>query len=92
MKTVNKKMSPEIILTVFRRFHLTIFVVLFVSGLSLAVIMLTNIFNSSSPDSTNSQTASQNSSSNQEVADKILQQENIPPYTLPDGRINPFSE
>ncbi len=92
MKSVNKKISPEIILTVFRKFHLTIFVVFFVSGLSLAVIMLTNIFNSSNPDSTNLQTTSQSSSSNQVVVDKILKQENVSPYIVPEGRINPFSE
>lgn len=92
MKSTNKKISSEIILSVFRKFHLTIFVVFFVGGLSVAVIMLTNIFNASSPDSTDSLTTSQNSSSNQVIVDKILKQEKTPTYTIPDGRTNPFSE
>ncbi len=92
MKAMNKKISLGIILKVFQKFHLTIFVVFFVGGLSVAVIMLTNIFNESNPDSTDSLTTSQNVPSNQVVVDKILEQENITPYTIPKGRINPFSE
>jgi len=91
MKSVNKKLSTKIILTVFRKFHLTIFVVFFVGGLSVAVIMLTNIFNDSNPDSTNVSTTSQNSS-NQVIVDKILKQENASTYNIPQGRTNPFSE
>jgi len=92
MKAANKKISAKIILSVFQKFHLTIFVVFFVGGLSVAVMVLTNIFNDSNPDSTDALTTSQNSSSNQVTVDKILKQENTAPYSIPNGRTNPFSE
>ena len=92
MKKTDKKISLKIILTVFRKFHLTIFVVFFVVGLSVAVIMLTNIFNDSNSNTKDLSSTAQSSSSNQAIVNKILGQEKIPPYSIPAGRANPFSE
>ncbi len=91
MKSLNIKNIAEMINMVFRKFHLTIFIVIFVVGLATAVIMLTNVFNDSNPDhTTTSNTPS--TVSNQQIIDKIIEQDTNPPYSLPAGRVNPFSE
>ena len=91
MKPNNNKITIGSIGKVFAKFHLTIFIVVFVGGLAFAVIILTNIFNDSSPVTTDSISGNQ-TNLNQQTIDKITQQGDSKQYNIPDGRTNPFSE
>jgi uncharacterized membrane protein YciS (DUF1049 family) len=93
MKANKISINFRAISTMFSKFHLTIFIVVFVSGLAVAVIILTNIFNKSTIESTSITTSTtQTGNTNQQSTDKIMQQDKNQQYILPTGRIDPFSE
>lgn len=83
------------IITVFRRYHLTVFVVVVVGGLSTAVLTLNAILIQSSK--TDGFTSSLDSTDfDQSTIDRINQlkpsDDTSARFTLPSGRTNPFSE
>lgn len=78
----------------FRRYNLTIFIVVFVGGLAVAVIMLNTTIQKSS-DTTGYTSTPQSTTFNQATIDRIkeLHTSSEPvTSTLPSGRINPFNE
>jgi len=81
--------------SLFRRFHLTLFIVFITAGLSYAVYTFTNLLNESSIDS--SYVSPHDAGTiDQATLDRIkalhTSDEPIPASTLPAGRVNPFSE
>lgn len=83
------------IITAFKKYNLTIFIVALVGGLAAAVIMLSTALQKSSE--TSDYTPSNNSSSfDQTTINRVKQlhssTEQATEYTLPTGRTNPFSE
>ncbi len=95
MKNTNK-ISPFVtIAQAFGRYHLTLFVVVLVSGLSTAVLMLNEILKQSS--NPNGYTSSLDMTSfDQATIDRLqkLKSSNdaSTSFSLPAGRINPFAE
>jgi len=81
--------------TLFRKFHLTLFIVFITAGLSYAVITFNNLLIESSTDSTYVSPIGAGSI-DQATLDRIkalhTSDEPIPASTQPAGRINPFSE
>jgi len=81
--------------TLFRKFHLTLFIVFITAGLSYAVITFNNLLIESSTDSTYVSPIGAGSI-DQATLDRIkalhTSDEQIPTSTQPAGRINPFSE
>ena len=95
MKNTNKVSPFTAIAQTFGRYHLTLFVVVLVGGLSTAVLMLNEILKQSS--NPNGYTSSLNISSfDQTTIDRVQQlkssNEASTGFTLPAGRINPFAE
>lgn len=90
------KISPFVtIAQTFGRYHLTLFIVVLVGGLSTAVLMLNEILMQSSD--TNGYTSSLNNSGfDQATIDRLKQlkssSEASTDLTLPAGRVNPFAE
>ncbi len=81
--------------TTLSKYSLTIFVVLMVAGLSTAVLLMTNALQKSS-DTTNYSPSVGSSSFDQATINRVNQlhtsSEQLPNYTVPTGRINPFTE
>lgn len=79
----------------FRRYNLTIFIVVLASGLSTAVLMLNASLQKSS-DTTGYSSTLDITSFDQTTIDRIKQlhtsDETINGSSLPSGRINPFAE
>ena len=90
------KISPFVtIAQTFGRYHLTLFVVVLVSGLSTAVLMLNEILKQSS--NPNGYTSSLDITSFDQATIDRLQQlktsdQASTSFTLPAGRISPFAE
>ena len=99
MKNANLNINFKALLkpvgSIFRRFHLTLFIVFITAGLSYAVYTFTNLLNESSTDSTYV-SPHDAGSIDQATLDRIkalhTSDEPIPASTLPAGRVNPFSE
>lgn len=78
----------------FRRYNLTIFIVVFVGGLATAVLMLNSTIQKSS-DTTGYTATPQSTTFNQATIDRIkeLHTSDMPvDTTLQSGRLNPFNE
>ncbi|MFZ3009897.1 MAG: hypothetical protein WA030_02650 [Candidatus Microsaccharimonas sp.] len=91
--TVGSLFKP--LIRIFTRFHLTMFIVFIVAGLSYAVLMLNYMFVDTS--STDGYTPTNNTGSiDQATLDRIKQlhtsDETIPALDLSNGRTNPFGE
>lgn len=83
------------IITVFERYHLTIFTVVIVGGLSTAVLLLNAILVESSDTSGYTSTL-ENTSFDQVTINRVTQlklsSDTSLNFTLPSGRISPFAE
>ena len=95
MKEISLKAVFQSIATTFVRYNLTIFIVVLVTGLAVAVIMLNTILLESS-DTPQFKSTTDISSFDQQTIDRVNQlhrsSDSIPEVTLPSGRINPFAE
>ena len=80
---------------VFGRYHLTIFTVVIVGGLSTAVLLLNAILAESS-DTSGYTSALDVTTFDQATIDRVTQlkssSDTSPDFTLPSGRTNPFAE
>ncbi len=92
-KDVSAVFAP--IATAFRRYNLTIFIVVLVTGLATAVLML----NSTLQQASNTSNYSSNldiTTFDQTTINRVKQlhtsDDHTTTFTLPPGRINPFSE
>lgn len=95
MKDTNKTSPLIAIAQALGRYHLTLFIVVLVSGLSTAVLMLGDILKQSSE--TTGQTSSLDITSfDQATIDRLSRlkpsSEGLTNYSLPGGRVNPFAE
>ena len=83
------------VITLFRRFHLTLFIVFITTGLGYAVYTFNNLLKTSSTDSTYTSPLGAGSI-DQATLDRIKALHTsdtvVPNPTYPPGRINPFSE
>lgn len=93
----NKDISTLIqpLVAAFQRYNLTIFIVVLVTGLVVAVLMLNStVQQASNPSGYTSTTTS--TSFDQTTIDRVKQLHESSEYTssseLPSGRINPFTE
>ncbi|MFY9228086.1 MAG: hypothetical protein WAO28_02050 [Candidatus Microsaccharimonas sp.] len=91
--TVGSLFKP--LIRIFTRFHLTIFIVFIVAGLSYAVLMLNDMFIDTSD--TNDYTPTNDTGSiDQATLDRIKQlhtsDEAVSPLNQSGGRTNPFGE
>jgi len=79
----------------FKKYNLTIFIVVLVGGLSTAVILLSDILQISR-DASSTQQSSDNITFDQQTIDRVNQlttsDESSGDYVKPQGRINPFAE
>lgn len=80
---------------IFRRYNLTLFVVVIVGGLIFCILMLTNIMNRPPDDSANTSNG-RTTQFDQATIDSLnkykASSDNLGTQVLPSGRINPFSE
>lgn len=94
MQNITIKSLFKPFVELFRRYHLTIFIVVVVGGLAVSVIIFNDIL-ASSTDISGYTAEVTNASFDQSTITKLQQlhtsSENVEP-TLPSGRINPFSE
>lgn len=78
-----------------KRYTVTIFIVLIVSGLSYAVILLNTILQDAS-DTTGIKSSLDNSGFDQATIERVKQlhtsDEKLPDLALPTERVNPFAE
>jgi hypothetical protein len=95
MKRIRTNSFARLTRTFFRRFHLTVFIVCIVAGLSYAVISFSELLDSSSAD-TGYTSAIDAGSIDQATLERInnLHESDSKTTTLitPAGRINPFTE
>ncbi|MEP7204866.1 MAG: hypothetical protein ABI716_01585 [Candidatus Saccharibacteria bacterium] len=95
MKNTNKTPYLKIITQAIGRYQLTLFFVLTIVGLSVAVITLNSIVVQSS-NTTGLKSSLENSGFDQTTINRInqLQSSNVDPvgFSLPSGRISPFAE
>lgn len=95
MKKVHITSFLKPIATLFRRFHLTLFIVFITTGLGYAVYTFNNLLKTSSTDSTYTSPLGAGSI-DQATLDRIKALHTsdtvVPDPTYPAGRINPFSE
>lgn len=96
MQDINKKSSVFTTITqAFGRYHLTLFIVVLVSGLSTAVLMLNDILKQSS-DTTGYTSSLDINSFDQTTIDRLTQLKSSSQastdFALPAGRVNPFAE
>jgi hypothetical protein len=78
-----------------QRFHTTLFIVVVVIGLAVAVLMLRNSINNASAGvstTTNTQATSFDTSTMDRLKDYHTSDGTLPDVNLPSGRINPFTE
>lgn len=96
MKDLDLSQLGNSIATVFKRFHMTIFIVLVSAGLIAIVLMLNSTINMSTDSSDFTIQSDQADTFDQETIKQIqeLQRINQDPDStkLPSGRINPFVE
>jgi len=95
MKNTNLTTAFGPLIRAFQRYNLTIFIVVLVSGLATAVLMLNATLIQSS-DTTGYKSPVDITSFDQATIDRVKQlhtsDESSTGFTLPAGRINPFSE
>jgi len=95
MKNANVSLSFKPLLKIFKRFHMTFFIVLLAGGLGYAVMLFTTILDESSVDTTYTSPI-EAGSIDQATLDRIkalhTSDEVVPATANPTGRINPFSE
>lgn len=95
MKDLNLSQIGKQIGDVFKRFHMTIFIVVIAAGLISVVLMLNSTINRST-DSSNLSTGSDATGFDQATMDKVQKLHEInqskSSTKLPGGRINPFVE
>lgn len=95
MKNSNISISFKPLTQIFKRYHLTLFIVFLTGGLVYAVLTFTNLLNESSKDTgyTSPITAG---SIDQATLERIkalhTSDEPTPALVVPAGRINPFTE
>lgn len=77
---------------VFRRFNVTIFIVMMVCGLAAAVYVLTNILKTPTSTSNNGNTTSQRTTFDDETIKKLDNLDSQSTAIPTQGRVNPFSE
>lgn len=91
--TISSLFKP--IISLFRKYHLTIFIVFVVAGLGYAVFTFTNLLGETSTDTTYTSPISAGTI-DQATLDRLnalhTSDEPIPAPVTPPGRINPFSE
>lgn len=95
MKNITLSSLFKPVTTLFRRFHMTLFVVLIAACLGLAVVVLNTILDeSSTADGYTSPTDA--GSIDQPTLDRIkalhTSKESFPKFVTPPGRTNPFAE
>lgn len=82
--------------TAFKKYNLTIFIVVLVGGLGTAVLLLNNALQKASQTDGSTSTNAANASFDQATITRVnqLHTSDVAPtdYTPPSGRINPFSE
>jgi len=95
MKNVSLSLSFKPIARIFKRYHLTIFIVFVAAGLGFAVYTFTNLLGESSTDTSYTSPISAGSI-DQATLERIkslhTSDETAPVLIQPAGRINPFSE
>lgn len=95
MKNITLTSLLKPVIPIFRKYHLTIFIVFVVAGLSFAVFTFTSLLGETSIDTT--YTSPINAGTiDQTTLDRIkalhTSDEATPAMVTPPGRINPFSE
>lgn len=83
------------IVSLFKKYHLTIFIVFVAAGLGYAVFSFTSLLETSSNDTTYTSPTNTNSIDKATLTRiKELHTSDAPgqAHTTPDGRVNPFSE
>jgi len=95
MKNLTLSSLFKPIIPLFRKYHLTIFIVFVVAGLGFAVFTFTNLLGQTSTDTTYTSPISAGTI-DQATLDRInalhTSDEPTPAMVTPPGRINPFSE
>lgn len=95
MKNITLSSLFKPIIPIFKRYHLTIFIVFVVAGLSFAVFTFTSLLGETSTDSTYTSPISAGTI-DQTTLSRIkalhTSDEATPAIVTPSGRINPFSE
>jgi len=96
MKNLNARNILNPIITAFKRYNFTIFIVVLVSGLAVAVLMLNDILRQSS-DISGYESSLGSTNFDQATMDKVksLHQSTdtpLPDFAVPSGRISPFGE
>jgi len=96
MKNLNARTILGPIIAAFKRYNFTIFIVVLVSGLAVAVLMLNGILQQSS-DISGYESSLGSINFDQATIDKVkgLHQSTdtpLPEFTVPSGRISPFGE
>lgn len=95
MNNSDKKSIPKSVVQFFGRYHLTLFIVFLVGGLSTAVLVLNAVLIESA--NTDGYTSSLDMTTfDQATIDNVkklrLSSDTPAEFTLPDGRISPFAE
>jgi hypothetical protein len=95
MKNVSVSSLFKPIIPIFRKYHLTIFIVFVAAGLGYAVFTFSNLLAASSTDTTYTSSIGAGSI-DQATLERInalhTSDEPTPTLVTPPGRINPFSE
>ena len=95
MKNANTSVSLAPISRIFRRYHITIFIVFVAVGLGYAVFSFSNLLEQSSTDASYTSpigTGSIDNATLQRIKALHTSDEPTPAVVTPPGRINPFSE
>lgn len=94
-KEINLKTSLKGLFGIFKRYGLTIFIIVLVGGLSSAVLILNEALQQTNRGGTGS-SSSGNTSFDQATIDRVNQlstsEKSRNTYAPPSGRINPFAE
>lgn len=93
MKTPSMQFKP--IVRLFKRYHLTMFIVFVAAGLVFAVYTFTELLNETSTDASYTSpigTGSIDQATLERIKELHTSDEPTPAHTPPAGRINPFSE
>lgn len=95
MKDMTSSSLFKPIISLFRKYHLTIFIVFVVAGLGYAVFSFTNLLGETSTDTTYTSPISAGTI-DQATLNRIkalhTSDQATPAFVAPPGRINPFSE
>ena len=95
MKNAKLSFSFKPIAAIFKRYHLTLFIVFVTAGLAIAVLTFSNLLAQSSIDTTYTSPI-EAGTIDQATLNRIkalhTSDEDAPAISLPSGRTNPFSE